>query len=143
MGKRKRGEQRPFNPRALQKFAVPELYPRVGSGSPVYRYTVVVPFEQLRPTKKPKATLQDLEELEQLLIRDFAGLATPPSCPGYGLRDPGQPHDKPEMNYNAYYVVYAAPIRESDHYFRALQIELQEALGEGVILIERQEVYLV
>jgi hypothetical protein len=65
-----------------------ELYPRVGAGSPVFRYTVVVPFEQLRPTKKPKATPQDLEGLEQLLIRDFAGLATPVACPGYGLRDP-------------------------------------------------------
>ena|SRR5438093_1265504 len=143
MGKKKREEQRPFNRRALQKYAVAELYPRVGSGSPVYRYTVVVPFEQLRPTKKPKATFQDLEELEQLLIQDFAGLATPPSSPGYGLRDPARPDDEPEMNYNAYYVVYAAPIRESDRYFRALQLELQEALAEGVILIEKQEVFLV
>jgi hypothetical protein len=143
MAKKKRGKQRPFNPGALQPFAVPEIYPRVGSGSPVYRYKVVVPFEQLRPTKKPKATPQDLEELAQMLIRDFAGLATPPPSPGYGLRDPERPDDQPEMNYNANFVAYAAPIPESDRYFRALQIELQEALVEGVILIERQEVFLL
>jgi hypothetical protein len=143
MAKKKRGEQRPFNSKALEEYAVPQLYPRVGSASPVYRYTIVVPFEQLRPTKKAKATPQDLEELQDLLIRDFAGLVTPPSCPGYGLRDPDRPDDEPEMNYNAHFVIYAAPVRESDQYFRALQLELQEALAEGVILIEKQEVFLL
>lgn len=44
---------------------------------------------------------------------------------------------------NIYYVVYAAPSREADDYFRALQRELQDALEEGVILIEKQQVSLL
>lgn len=39
--------------------------------------------------------------------------------------------------------VYAAPVQESDDYFRAVRRELQEALAEGVILIERQQVALL
>jgi hypothetical protein len=39
--------------------------------------------------------------------------------------------------------VYAAPIQESDDYFRALRQELQQALAEGVILVERQPVTLL
>ena len=51
-------------------------------------------------------------------------------------------HDlEPEMNFNFYFVVYAAPIRESDNYFLALRRELEEALAEGVILIEKQQVF--
>lgn len=34
-------------------------------------------------------------------------------------------------------------MQESDDYFRAVRGELEEALGEGVILIERQAVTLI
>jgi hypothetical protein len=38
---------------------------------------------------------------------------------------------------------YAAPVQEADDYFRAIRQELQDALQEGVILIERQQVTLI
>ncbi|MCI0458834.1 MAG: hypothetical protein L0Z62_17895 [Gemmataceae bacterium] len=44
------------------------------------------------------------------------------------------------MNEHFPFVVYAAPLPESDAYFRTLQGELRDALAEGIILIERQEV---
>jgi len=47
------------------------------------------------------------------------------------------------MNFNTNFVVYAAPLRQSDDYFQALQRELQDALGEGLILVERQDVVLL
>jgi len=39
--------------------------------------------------------------------------------------------------------VYAAAIRASDEYFLALQKELADALVEGVILVERQDVTIL
>src|ERR1700683_2785278 len=134
MPKKKRAKQRPFNPTALQKYAKPELYPRIGSGAPVFRYTLIVPMEEIRPTQRLKASPNDLEELRNLLTRDFGGLSTFPASPGYGLRDPAQPHLESELNYNFSFVVHAAPIHEADHYFLALRRELQDALDEGVIL---------
>jgi hypothetical protein len=143
MGKKKRAPQRPFNPRALHKYAMAALYPRIGSGAPVYRYTLMIPVEEIRPKKRLKATPRDLEKLADLLTRDFGGLTTFPAAPGYGLRDPARAHVEPEMNYNFYYVVYAAPIHESDNYFLALRREFEDALAEGVIsLVERQQVLI-
>ena len=40
-------------------------------------------------------------------------------------------------------MVYAAAVRASDAYFLALQNELREALVEGVILVERQDVTIL
>jgi hypothetical protein len=48
-----------------------------------------------------------------------------------------------ELNQHAYFMVYAAPVRASDEYFLALQRELAEALREGVILVERQDVTIL
>jgi hypothetical protein len=48
-----------------------------------------------------------------------------------------------EQNEHVAFEVYAAPIQESDDYFRAMRHELQEALQEGVILIERHQVTLI
>ncbi len=103
----------------------------------------MVPVEQIRPKKRPKATARDLRLLQEMFPRHFGGLTMLPSSTGYGLREPRQPLGEPEMNYNAYFVVYAAPIPESEVYFEVLQRELREALAEGVILIERQEVWLM
>jgi hypothetical protein len=47
-----------------------------------------------------------------------------------------------DTNYNAYFVVLALPGAVADRYFRALRTELQDALDEGVILIERQVVWI-
>jgi hypothetical protein len=134
---------RPFRPQALKRYADPELRPRLGPGERVWRYTMVVPVEEVRPRKRVKAARRDLEKLEQMLLEHFGGLTLPPPSLGYGLRNPKKPYQKPEMNYNTYYVVYSSPLRQSEAYFQALQRELQDALDEGVILIERQEVWLV
>ena len=46
------------------------------------------------------------------------------------------------MNYSAYFAVLSSPVAEADAYFRALRVELESALIEGVILVERQEVWI-
>ena len=43
MPKKKTG-RRTFNPEAIKPFADPAISPRIGSGAPVYRFTVVVPM---------------------------------------------------------------------------------------------------
>ncbi len=77
-----------------------------------------------------------------MLVRHFGGVTLPPSSPGYGLRDPNHPEQEPESNYNAYFVVLASAGASTDSYFRALRAELQDALDEGVILVERQVVWI-
>lgn len=143
MAKRKRREQRLFNPQALASYASPDLLPRTTANATAWRYGVVVPREEIQPQRQLKATPDDLEEIEKALIRHFAGLSAVVGTPGYGLRDPARPDQPSEMNINVTYVVYAAPLPGSDRYFRALQEELQSALAEGVILIEKQEVLLL
>jgi hypothetical protein len=104
---------------------------------------VIVPREEISPQRRVKATDRDINELERLLVRHFAGLTTLAATPGFGLRDPQQPEAEPEMNINQSFVVYTAPVAAAQEYFRALQAELRAALVEGVILIERQEVLLL
>ncbi|MCI0464983.1 MAG: hypothetical protein L0Z62_49305 [Gemmataceae bacterium] len=60
-----------------------------------------------------------------------------------GARDPANVVGTLEQNEHVAFEVYAAPVQESDDYFRALRQELQNALQEGVILIERQQVTLL
>ena len=62
---------------------------------------------------------------------------------GAGARDPDNVAETTEHNLHVSFEVYAAPVPESAEYFRALRRELQEALLEGVILIERQHVTLI
>ena len=96
-----------------------------------------------RQWERPKASLRDLIKLEEMLPKHFGGLTTLPGSTGYGLRKPNRPDQDPEMNFNTYFVVYASPIAKAQEYFQALQRELQMALNEGLILIERQDVLLV
>ena len=142
MAKRRQGEQRPFRPEILEPFADAHLVPRLLPGRRVWRYKATVPIEQIKPTRKPKATPRDENQLRRMLVRHFGGVTLPPSSPGYGLRDPNHPEQEPESNYNAYFVVLAWPGAGADRYFRALRTELQDALDEGVILIERQVVWI-
>ena len=76
------------------------------------------------------------------IVARFATVVEPPTIRGVGARDPRQPAAL-EENEHATFEVYAAPIQESDDYFHAIRRELQEALQEGVILIERQQVTLI
>ncbi len=72
--------------------------------------------------------------------KHFGGCGRPPNSVGYGLRDPADATAPPETNFNAYFSVLTSPIPEADAYFRALREELESALVEGVILVERQDV---
>jgi hypothetical protein len=142
MAKRKQRRQRPFRREALDALALPELRLRMGPGESVWRYTVTVPLEEIKPHKRQKATAEDVNNLQQMLTEHFGGLTRLPNSPGYGLRDPGRPEQTPEMNYNTYFVVLTSPVPLADAHFRALRRELEEALEEGVILVERQEAWI-
>ena len=43
---------------------------------------------------------------------------------------------------NACFAVLASPVPEAEAYFRALREELEAAFDEGVILVERHEVWI-
>lgn len=89
----------------------------------------------------------DIEAIRDTLIRHFGGstvLHQPPAPAfGVGARDPANVADTLEQNEHVSFEVYSAPVQEADDYFQALRQELQEALVEGVILIERQQVTLL
>jgi len=114
----------------------------MGPGEAVWRYTITIPLEEIRPRKRQKATAEDLNNLQQMLVEHFGRFTRLPSSPGYGLRDPTGSDQAPEMNYNTYFAVLTSPVPEADAYFRALREELEAALDEGVILVERQEVWV-
>lgn len=140
--------RRRFNPKVLRSHASAALRPRLGPDTPVYRYTVFVPVEEIRsgsPTQ-PVASADDLQSLQLTLIKHFGGVTLSvavPSLLGAGARDPKKPKTTIEINKHAYFSVYAAAIPASDDYFRALQGELQDALDEGIILIERQSAVIL
>ncbi len=114
----------------------------MGPGEAVWRYTVTVPLEEIRPKKVQKATAEDLDNLQQMFAEHFGGLTRLPNSPGYGLRDPTKPRQIPQMNYNSYFSVLSSPVPKADLYFRALREELEDALDEGAILIERHDVWI-
>jgi len=142
MAKRKRSEQRPFRPEALDRWADADMVARLLPGRRVWRYTVTFPREQIKPTRKQKATTDDENRLRRMLVRHFGGVTTSPLSVGFGLRDPSHPEQAPEENLNAFLVVLASPGPAADRYFRALRKELQDAMDEGVILVERQVVWI-
>src|SRR5947209_6838694 len=100
MAKRKHGKQRPFRREALEGLALGGLRPRMGPGEALWRYTVTIPLEEIRPRKRQKATAEDLNNLQEMLVEHFGGFTRLPNSPGYGLRDPDAPDQAPEMNYN-------------------------------------------
>ena len=140
--------QRPFNPKVLRRYAIPVIRPQLGPETLVRKFTVLVPLEQISAGKASRkiATSYDLQKLQMLLVRHFGGVTmstTAPSLAGWGARDPRKPKQTRELNKHAYFAVYAAAVRASDEYFLALQKELAEALVEGVILVERQDVTIL
>jgi hypothetical protein len=90
---------------------------------------------------------EDVKTLRNLLIRDFGGVTTFEQVPspwrGAGARDPDHPDATLEENEHVAFEVLASATHQSDMYFAALRRELQEALGEGVIFIQRVEITLI
>jgi hypothetical protein len=142
MASKKRGKQRPFRRSALDAYASPDLRLRMGPGEAAWRYTLTLPLEEIKPRKRQKATLEDLDNLERMFADHFRGFSRLPNSLGYGLRDATKPEQGTEMNYNVSFVVLVAPVPQADAYFRALRKELQTALQEGVILVERHDVWI-
>jgi hypothetical protein len=142
-------DRRPFNPDALKQHAHPGIRSRIGEDTvALWRYTVFVPVDEMRAdgTAHPIASVADLDALEGMLADHFGGLSVPaavPSLRGAGARDPQQPEQTREFNRHATFMVYATARGASDNYFRALRRELEEALAEGVILVERQDVTIL
>jgi hypothetical protein len=134
---------------------VPFIQAEVGSLVPllVHRYRILVPVAQIvhESTEAVRrvriATETDIFSIRDTLIRHSGGVTVlhqppAPAC-GVGSRDPSDVSGTLEQNEHVAFEVYAAPVQESDDYFRLLRQELQEALQEGVILIERQQVTLI
>lgn len=137
--------QRPFNPEALKPHATSWLQANVCNWSSVWRYTVLVPVEQARDdgTVRSVATADDLKNLELMFVAHLGGMTIPPTVQGRGCRDPRRPRETLETNKHAAYVLYAPAAYVSDQYFQALRAELQEALEEGIVMVERQEALLL
>jgi len=134
---------------------VPLIQAEVGTPVPllVHRYRLLVPIAQIiqdsvqAVRREVVATNADIFTIRNTLIRHFGGVTVlhQPPAPAFGVgaRDPADVVATLEQNEHVAFEVYAAPVQESDDYFRAIRQELQEALQEGVILIERQQVTLV
>ena len=73
MAKRKRAEQRPSGPEALDPHAVAGLVARLLTGRRAWSYTVTV-LEQISPARKQKATPRDENRLQRALVRHFGGV---------------------------------------------------------------------
>jgi hypothetical protein len=134
---------------------VPVIQAEVGSPVPllVNRYRILVPIAHLI-RESPQAvrrlliaTDTDIDTIRDTLIRHFGGVTVTQQPPapafGVGARDPANVAGTLEQNEHVAFELYAAPVQEADEYFRALRQELQEALQEGAILIERQQVALI
>lgn len=134
---------------------VPRIQAEVGCELAVivYRYRLLVPiaqFTQESPSTVRRvlvATIDEIEQLQNTFVRHFGGVTvhhqTPAALRGVGARDPADVSGTLEQNEHVAFEVYAAAVQESDDYFRAVRRELEDALREGVILIERQVVTLI
>jgi hypothetical protein len=138
-----------------REFFVPVIQAEVGATVPllVHRYRLLLPVAQLIQESAEAirrvsvATTADIDTIRNALLRDFGGVTVLHQAPapafGIGVRDPANGSGTMEQNEPVAFEVFAAPVQESDDYFRAIRLELQEALQEGVILIERQRVTLI
>ncbi len=134
---------------------VPVIQAEVGTPIPllVHRYRLLVPIAQIIRESAQAirrimvATTADIDTIRDALIRHLGGVTVlhqpPAAAAGIGARDPANVAGTLEQNEHVAFEVYAAPVQESDDYFRAIRTELQEALQEGVILIERLQVTLI
>src|SRR5262249_26569602 len=131
--------------KALLPYVVPWLTANVSNWSTVWRYTVLVPIEQIQGdgTRLHVAADTDISTLELMFIEPFGGITRPARRLGIGARDPRRPRETLETNLHEVFQVYAPQAPVSDQYFQALRFELQAALAEGQVLIEREDVLLL
>jgi hypothetical protein len=134
---------------------VPLLQADIGSAVSVFvhRYRLLVPIAQIiresihEVRRVSIATDEDIFTIRNALIRHFGGVTVlhQPPAPAFGIgaRDPSKVTETLEQNGHIAFEVYAAPVQEADDYFRSLRAELEAALREGVILLERQQVTLI
>jgi hypothetical protein len=134
---------------------VPIIQADVGHKEPVdvHRFRLLLPIAQIIRTSAADvqrvivARSEDLQVIQETFVRHFGGatfhIQEPSPIRGMGARDPSDVAGTQEQNEHVVFEVYAAPIHASDEYFRAVRRELEDALGEGVILIERQHVTLI
>lgn len=113
---------------------------RIGGGAIVWRFTLLLPIDETSPGAETEeiATALDQDSLEHTLAEHFRGLSVLSELNGRGQRD-----GNPEENTLVPFVVYAAPLTESENYFRVLKRELEEALVQDTILVERQELWIL
>lgn len=132
--------RRPFNPDVLTPVSSTSMHARIGGGAIVWRFTLLLPIDETKPGAETEeiATVGDQESLEHVLADHFKGLSVLSEINGHGLRD-----GNPEENTLLPFVIYAAPVTESEKYFGVLKKELEEALVQDTILVERQELWLL
>jgi hypothetical protein len=130
---------RPFNPEALTSHATESIRAPLGIGAVGWRYLVLVPLEEARSGEvaRPIATDDDLDNLQAMLTAHFQGLTIGPPSTGYGLRA-----GEMELNLHHPMIVYTAAVAAAERYIDALRRELQQALDQELILVERQEVWI-
>lgn len=134
---------------------IPVVQADVGCSTSItaFCYRILVPFTYVIEESATTihhvrvASDDDLKIIQRGLIRHFGGVTMrhqqmAPAL-GIGARDPADVSGTSEKKLHVSFEVYAAPVKESDDYFRALRRELEEALCEGVLLIERHEVTLI
>jgi hypothetical protein len=137
---------KPFHPDDLDALAISEIRPAIGvGGALVWRYTLLFPIAEGRPGE----ALTQIKGVDELyhdvifkLAGHFYGITILPLLQGYGLRDAEDPTSI-ETNLNSPLLVYAAPIAAADRYFETLQEGLRSLLNQGLILLERQDIFLL
>src|SRR5262249_15897403 len=84
-------------PDALKPYAVPWLIPNVGNWSAVWRYTVLVPVQQIHAdgTVQPVASEQDVVGLELMCLLSTSG--TSPGRRGAWASVPGAPGGRSKL----------------------------------------------
>jgi hypothetical protein len=137
---------RRFRLEDLDALAIPELHPPIGiGGALVWRYTLLIPISEGAAGEQPaplEGALELCNDIMQKLSDHFRGLTVLPLLQGYGLRDSGDPKSI-ETNVNLPIQVLAAPIAAADKYFETLQDGVRDALQQGLVLVERQDVFLL
>jgi hypothetical protein len=134
---------------------VPVIQAEIGTPIPllVHRYRLLLPITQIVRESASTvrrilvATASDIDTIRDSLTRHFGGVTVlhqpPAAASGIGARDPADVVRTLEHSEHVAFEVYAAPVQESDDYFRTMRHQLEEALREGVIFVERQQVTLV